>query len=191
MLQSSDPETDKAATLADKETIYSAQISSKTKELAAYKAQFEPRIMLDIIYDAVSDEFGGGVRKGKWETLLEGVIATDSNGKAVLTPAAMQDLIDLNAKKELATVIGDLEVKGLPSRLSSAHHKGATDLTGEGWRLGVQTSPSLAVALILLANLRKLSRCGVFPLHGRVVVLDARRVESHELDYANLRWGTI
>ena len=178
----------KAETLADKETIYSAHISLKIKELAAYKAQFEPRIMLDIVYDAIPDELK--LHKGKWETLLEGVTTTDRKGKVALTPAAMQDLIDLDAEKELATVLGDLEAKGLPSRLSSArHHQGATDLTGEGWRLGVQPSPSLAVALILPANLRKAATRGVCPLHGRVVFLDKRCDESHTLDYAKLRWG--
>lgn len=168
------------------EWVSSKLVDEKTAELASFKAQFEPRIMIDILYDAFADD----LKKGKkWETLLDGVITTDAKNNSILTPAAMRDLADLNATMELATVVRDLDAKSISSCLASAHHKGASDVTGTGWRLGVQVSPSLAVALILIANLRKLDERNIYsPLNGRVAFLNVRADVSHELDVDSLRW---
>ena len=148
--------------------------------------------MVDILYDAImsSNAFADDLKKGKkWETLLDGVITTDAKNNSILTPAAMRDLADLNATKELATVVRDLDAKSIANCLAMAHHKGASDVTGTGWRLGVQASPSLAVALILIANLRKLDERNMYsPLNGRVAFLNLRADVSHELDFDSLRW---
>jgi hypothetical protein len=165
-------------------------IYQKTAELASFKAQFEPRIMIDIIYDAIqfSGAFKDDLKKGKWGTLLDGVLTSDDKHNSILSPAAMRDLADLDATMELATVIRDLE--SISNRLASAHHKGASDLTGTGWRLGVQVSPSLAAALIVIKNLRMLDKREIYsPLKGRVAFLDPRTDVSHELDFDSLRWA--
>jgi hypothetical protein len=177
--------------LVANEVVSSTLIMLKTKELASFKAQFEPRIMLDIIYDAIksSGAFADGRTKGKWGTLLDGVVTTDDKNNPILTPAAMRDLADLNATMELPTVVRDLDVNSISNRLSSAHHKGASDCAGTGWRLGGQSSPSLATALIVSVNLRKLGKREIdLPLKGRVAFLDSRTDVSHELDFDILRW---
>jgi hypothetical protein len=177
--------------LEAKERAWSMLIGLKTKELASFKAQFEPRIMIDIIYDAIkaSGAFEDDPKKGKWDKLLDGVITSDDQNNPILTPAAMRDLADLGATMELATVIRDLVAKSISNRLSSSHHKGASDLAGTGWRLGVQPSPSLAAALVDIANLRKLDEREIdLPLEGRVAFLDLRTDVSHELDFDSIRW---
>ena len=204
MLASKDARlADKDALLADRDENFSSRIKRKCLELAPFKSQYEPGVMLDII--AEERYYMNLVwRKGaydKWGMLLEDVITTEG-GKAVLTPAAMADLNDLDSEEELATVIGDLDVKRLSRLVSSPHNYGlGVEYAGTGWRLGVQPSPSLAVALIITANMRKLFRTSrymyPFPFGGfhrcdRVAYLDERRSESHTLDFGiNIRWRRV
>jgi hypothetical protein len=180
----------KQETMDAKDRASSMLIMMKTAELASFKAQFEPRIMIDIIYDAImsSNAFTDDLKKGKWGILLDGVLTTDDKNNSILTPAAMRDLADLDATKELATVVCDL--KSISNRLASAHHKGASDLSGMGWRLGVQLSPSLAAALIVIKNLRMLDERQIYlPLKEPVAFLNLRADVSHELNFDRLCWG--
>ena len=179
----------KQETMAANDRASSMLIMMKTAELASFKAQFEPRIMIDIIYDAImsSNAFADDLKKGKWGILLDGVLTTDAKNNSILTPAAMRDLADLDAKKELATVICDLQ--SISNRLALAHHKGASDLSGMGWRLGVQPSPSLAAALIVIKNLRMLDERQIYlPLKEPVAFLNLRADVSHELNFDGLCW---
>jgi len=180
----------KQETMDAKDRASAMLIMMKTAELASFKAQFEPRIMIDIIYDAImsSNAFTDDLKKGKWGILLDGVLTTDDKNNSILTPAAMRDLADLDATKELATVVCDL--KSISNRLASAHHKGASDLSGMGWRLGVQLSPSLAAALIVIKNLRMLDERQIYlPLKEPVAFLNLRADVSHELNFDRLCWG--
>jgi hypothetical protein len=179
----------KQETMAANDRASSMLIMMKTAELASFKAQFEPRIMIDIIYDAImsSNAFADDLKKGKWGILLDGVLTTDAKSNSILTPAAMRDLADLDAKKELATVICDLQ--SISNRLALAHHTGASDLSGVGWRLGVQPSPSLAAALIVIKNLRMLDERQIYlPLKEPVAFLNLRADVSHELNFDGLCW---
>ena len=158
-------------------------ISDKTAQLATYKAQFEPRILLDTLWAAL---VSSGLLteeekkpKSKWSTLIRDVMRDGE-----LTAAAMTDLRDLGALPEKLTVISDLG--SLSNRLSSAHHSGATDMGGTGWRVGTSPSPHLAAALVLSANMRTLRNFD--SLSGDIIFLDRQCNESHRFDVGSLRW---
>jgi hypothetical protein len=158
-------------------------INEKTSQLAIFKAQYEPRIMIDILYSALdSSPAFDGKQRNKWRTLLDDVLC---NGK--LTASATADLADLDGSKDLQTVLADLP--SLSNRLSSTHHKGAADFEGAGWRLGVSPSPGLATALVIAAVARKQRKQQVdFTLRGPVIYLDQRAKKHREFDVASLRW---
>ncbi|KAG8465411.1 hypothetical protein KFE25_002718 [Diacronema lutheri] len=144
-------------------------VSSKTSQLALYKAQFEPRIMVDTLWAALTSaklhKEEDEKQARKWRTLLRDVL---HEGK--LTEAAKADLNDLGGAAEELTVINDLG--SLPNRLASPHQSGATDVGGTGWRIGTSPSPHLATALVLSANVRTLQANGVESLRGDVIYLD-------------------
>ncbi|KAG8465424.1 hypothetical protein KFE25_002731 [Diacronema lutheri] len=160
-------------------------VSSKTSQLALYKEQFEPRIMVDTLWAALTSaklhKEEDEKQARKWRTLLRDVL---HEGK--LTAAAKADLNDLDGAAEELTVISDLG--SLPNRLASPHHSGATDVGGTGWRIGTSPSPHLATALVLSANVRTLQANGVESLRGDVIYLDRQFKESHRFDMGALRW---
>ncbi|KAG8465412.1 hypothetical protein KFE25_002719 [Diacronema lutheri] len=160
-------------------------VSSKTSQLALYKAQFEPRIMVDTLWAALTSaklhKEDDEKQARKWRTLLRDVL---HEGK--LTEAAKADLNDLGGAAEELTVINDLG--SLPNRLASPHQSGATDVGGTGWRIGTSPSPHLATALVLSANVRTLQANGVESLRGDVIYLDRQFKESHRFDMGALRW---
>jgi len=160
-------------------------VSSKTSQLALYKAQFEPRIMVDTLWAALTSaklhKEEDEKQARKWRTLLRDVL---HEGK--LTAAAKADLDDLDGAAEELTVISDLG--SLPNRLASPHQSGATDVGGTGWRIGTSPSPHLATALVLSANVRTLQANGVESLRGDVIYLDRQFKESHRFDMGALRW---
>ncbi|KAG8465422.1 hypothetical protein KFE25_002729 [Diacronema lutheri] len=160
-------------------------VSSKTSQLALYKAQFEPCIMVDTLWAALTSaklhKEEDEKQARKWRTLLRDVL---HEGK--LTAAAKADLDDLDGAAEELTVISDLG--SLPNRLASPHHSGATDVGGTGWRIGTSPSPHLATALVLSANVRTLQANGVESLRGDVIYLDRQFKESHRFDMGALRW---
>ena len=156
-------------------------INDKMSQLAAFRAQYDPRIMLDILYAGLEPAVKGK-SGGKWQLLLRDVLR---DGK--LTDAAVDDLKDLAGLNDLSTVVSDL--KSLSNRLSSAHHKGAADFEGTGWRLGVSSSPGLATALVVAALARIRHNHGMhFTLSRPVIYLNEQAKRHREFDLATLRW---
>jgi len=156
-------------------------INDKMSQLAAFRAQYDPRIMLDILYAGLEPAVKGK-SGGKWQLLLRDVLR---DGK--LTDAAVDDLKDLAGLNDLSTVVSDL--KSLSNRLSSAHHKGAADFEGTGWRLGVSSSPGLATALVVAALARIQRTHGIdLTLSGPVIYLNEQAKRHREFDVATLRW---
>ena len=162
-------------------------INAKAIALASFKAQYEPRIMLDILWTGLESAqlFDRAQSRAKWQMLVRDVL---HEGK--LTEAAEADLKDLDGLNELPTVIYDLG--SLANRLCSAHHKGATDFGGTGWRLGVSPSPGLATALVLAAVARTLRKEGIDSmLAGRIIYLNPQCEDFREFDKGSLRWVGI
>jgi hypothetical protein len=185
---------DKDKALADKDKMLelvvdnnTLMINAKAIQLASFKAQYEPRIMLDILRTGLESAqlLDGAQSRAKWQVLVRDVL---HNGK--LTKAAEADLKDLDGLKDLPTVVSDLG--SLANRLSSAHHKGATDFGGTGWRLGVSPSPGLATALVLAAVVRTLHKHGIDSmLTGRIIYLNPQCKDFCEFDKGSLRWVRI
>ena len=177
-------EKDKSVALAEK--MHVMELGSKASQLASYRAQLEPRIMIDVIYDAMLG-FPELCKPGKkkWEVLLTDVV---ENNK--LTGDAARVLADLDGTAEAITVLSDLG--SLSNRLSSVHHKGALLLDGTGWRLGTQPSPYLAAAVVIVMNLRKLMKHGVLPFgRDEVLYLDRNFKESHKLLIDSNMWSWV
>lgn len=152
---------------------------AKVQQLACYQAQFEPRIMCDLLFDALQatgiEEFQTSKKTSKWAVLLRGVLTPEGE----LSERAKAVLRDLGGSKERKTVIADLG--SLAERLSDVHHNGAIALPGTGWRLGGQTSPFLATAVLIGVKADDCARLRLGAVLRDAKYLDRRFDESHAL----------
>jgi hypothetical protein len=180
--------------LARNEELHDQHSAKITAQLSSYQAQLEPRVMCDLLYEALcalkvdkmkllADEGGNAPPQNKWGVLLRNVVNRDTNGKLLsLSTRAKAALEDVGGSTEANTVLRDMT--DISQRLSYAHHNGVVTLGGTGWRVGGPPSPSMAAAVVIAVNADECARKGGGKvLSGETLYIDNNYLPKFELAY--------